>query len=818
MSAVKRLKSVLKWFVTVTPLKVTFSIVSFFVAISFLNDIGRNLPLLRMLDNKSLDVKFSLRGPRLPESKTIIVAIDEKSLGQLGQWPFDRAKVMAPLLQKLCSYEPRAVGLDVMWPEEERAMSSAVEQQIRSLNQTAAQQSKLDEALKAGSGDLALKRAVEACGDRLVQGYTLSSAPPELSGKKLRAYEAKVNALIQANRVQFVTKSAEVIVPKSLEETERDEFPNTEFQRFRFGALLNNDIMFVPESSMAYMNNESESDDGNYRNYVPVMTLNGQFVPSLALALTTKYHRDAETKKEAKVHVNIPHIYSGKTFSLKIKNRELEINVPVDKTGKMISNYYGPNEMFPHVSLSDVVSDSETISYLPSELRHKLSGGANDEEPKPLTFLKKDFFKDSIVLIGATAYGLSDIRPRPLAQDAVGVENHATVVDNLITGSFLERPDAETLLALLSALFIIGIIYGIIIAKLSAKPGFIFAFVVIAAVLYVDQKYLFNERGIVFSGHLQAIQFLLQYLGITVLKYVREEADKKFIRGAFDKFVSPAVIEQLIEDPTKLRIGGEKRELSILFSDVAGFTELSEKLEARVLTSFLNDYLGAMTDIVQENKGTLDKYIGDAVMAFWGAPVDTPDHADLAVKTAIQMQEKIVELNKNFKEKYGFEIEVRIGINTGEVSVGNFGSSKVFEYTVIGDNVNLASRLEGVNKYYGTHITISEFTKSKLMDSKWVLRELDTIKVKGKQKPVKIYEVLWNSTSKQSELDAVRLFTQSLEHYYAKRWSEAISGFKKVLELKGEDIAATEFIERCEHYMSHPPIDSWDGSWEMTSK
>ena len=817
----KRFKSFLARLITVTPFKVTLTFVSVFFMLSFINDVStKGVPFVSMLDNKALDIKFQLRGPQKPSSKTIILAIDDKSFASLGQGPFDRAKVFAPMIDRLCAYGVKAAAMDVFWPEVERAMSSSMREKLRHLVREAKAESLFTNLIEGSAGDTAVRKAIEGCGGRLIMAYTLEPVPPEFTSEaEAKDYFSRVEKLIGANRIQFVNKSPAAILPKTPEETASDLFPNTDFQEYFFGATTNNAIMTPDGAAQAYMNNAAEGDDGNFRHYVPVMALAGQFMPSMAVKLAMRHFADPASKQEAQAYVHLPDVNAGKNFSVRLKAQDDFVSIPVDKAGKFIVNYYGPNHMFPHVSLADFLNNDETITYTPSQVLHVLNGGNPMEEPKPVTFLKKELFKDALVLVGSTAVGAHDIRPRPYAKDAYGVENHATALDNIVSQSFLERPNAETLLGLLAVLYILGLAYGWAVGRLGAKLGFGFAMVTIGGLLYFDQYFLFNKRGIVFSAHLQAMQFGLQYLAITVIKYIREENDKKFIRGAFDKFVSPAVIEQMLNDPTKLRIGGEKKELTILFSDVAGFTELSERIEAKVLTSFLNEYLGAMTDIVQANNGTLDKYIGDAVMAFWGAPIDNPKHAEMATKTAVEMQLKIVELNKMFKEKYGFEIEARVGVHTGEVSVGNFGSSKVFEYTVIGDSVNLASRLEGVNKYYGTSIMLSDATLQQLPQGMFVSREVDLIKVKGKHKPVKIHEVLPRAEGQKHPFEEfVKTFKEGLNQYYARRWDEAITRFEEVLKRSKKDKTSEEFIERCRYYKDNPPAEDWDGSWEMKSK
>jgi adenylate cyclase len=308
---------------------------------------------------------------------------------------------------------------------------------------------------------------------------------------------------------------------------------------------------------------------------------------------------------------------------------------------------------------------------------------------------------------------------------------------------------------------------------------------------------------------------------ILAAKYVMEERNKKFIRGAFSKYVAPAIVDSILKDPTKLSVGGDKKELTILFSDIRGFTTFSEQMDAKQLTHFLNDYLGIMTDIVFECGGTLDKYIGDAVMAFWGAPLDQPEHSANACKAAAKMMQALEKNKPRFKEQYGVEVNIGIGLNTGVVSVGNMGSDRIFEYTVIGDHVNLASRLEGLTKYYGVAIVTSRFTFDSISHAGLGMppsRTLDFVKVKGKQKAVELIQVL----EREFSADGIEIFRKGRELYAAQKWDAAIEEFRKSAELLAidgvQDGPSVLFIERCKDFKKEPPASDWDGSWEMTSK
>jgi adenylate cyclase len=343
---------------------------------------------------------------------------------------------------------------------------------------------------------------------------------------------------------------------------------------------------------------------------------------------------------------------------------------------------------------------------------------------------------------------------------------------------------------------------------------------------FFDVKILFSQNNINWNTSLLAIELFSIFVFTLAIKYVKEERNKKFVRGAFAKYVAPAVVDSILKDPAKLTVGGEKKDLTILFSDIRGFTTFSEKMDAKALSSFLNDYLGIMTEIVFANEGTLDKYIGDAIMAFWGAPLDQPRHAENACRAAVQMMQALAQNKDRFREQYGVEVDIGIGLNTGTVSVGNMGSSNNFAYTVIGDHVNLASRLEGLTKYYATSIVTTRFAFDSIKNSgrpEPEHRILDFVKVKGKKKAVELIQVLDRPMSRE----ALEVFEQARQTYRLQKWDDAIGLFKKANDLIivkdgakfGElDGACAMYIERCEKLKNSPPGPDWDGTWEMDSK
>lgn len=348
-------------------------------------------------------------------------------------------------------------------------------------------------------------------------------------------------------------------------------------------------------------------------------------------------------------------------------------------------------------------------------------------------------------------------------------------------------------------------------------------YVVLLAILLL----VFTDTWVSFYGQnlkifLERYRFALTLLPVGVYffysyldkKRHREEREKEHIKKAFQQYVMPAIIDQMLKEPDKLKLGGEKRNLSILFSDIRGFTGISEQLGPEDLVNLLNDYLNEMTEVVLENRGVVDKYIGDAIMAFWNAPVDDPTHVQMSVKTAVEMMKRLQKKQKEWTEKGYPMINIGIGINCGDVIVGNMGSHKRFDYTCLGDHVNLASRVEGINKLYGTNIIVTENCLSLIKN--FELRELDLVAVKGKKKPVKIYEVIWWKKDQKTK-KWLHEYKLGLRAYKERKWDLAKKHFAKADKEK-TDLTCKLYIDRCEEFAKKEPPKNWDGVYKLKTK
>jgi adenylate cyclase len=399
---------------------------------------------------------------------------------------------------------------------------------------------------------------------------------------------------------------------------------------------------------------------------------------------------------------------------------------------------------------------------------------------------------------------------------------HATVLDNLLSQDLLLSGGDRGgfwIVLLLMLLGMLGLAAGI--SRLDAIPALMAFAGFFATFAYVDFDVLFAHNRDWNTGFLYLEGLAIMLLTL-MAKYVAEEDKKKFIRGAFAKYLAPAIVDEIVSDPSRLALGGRRRPMTILFSDIRGFTTFSERMDAKLLSEFLNDYLSVMTRIVFENRGTLDKYIGDAIMAFWGAPLESDRHASDCCQTAIRMMAALDTHAPRLKAKYGVDVAIGVGINTGEVSVGNMGSEVSFSYTVIGDSVNLASRLEGATKAYGIGILTTQFTLDEMRASGERLpphRALDLVKVKGKKKAVEIVEILHRDIPQV----ALELFQKGRELYARQDWDGAEAAFRECDRLvRGAtgraDGPSEVYLGRCAKFRVDPPGADWEGSWEFDSK
>ncbi len=774
-------------------------------------------PALRSVHGWFTNRKFLLRGqenfgtenePRYHRNNIVIVEIDDQSIATYGRFPWHRDRI-ADLVDKLAQRGAKVMGIDIVFSEPDVRVSEKTLQELARFYKNPAQlQAKINEL----ETDEILRFFLELHSDKTVLGYMIP-------GKCQPAYTSPELCPVTDPRAlagfpQGFEKFA--MLPEKLP----PDFKPAETPLISAWEVLPNLPMYSQAAQHAGYLDVEPDRDGFIRRINLVHLIGQRAYPSVALSM-------AAAGLGEKIQVSLDK--KNRIFDLRFANSGRTI--PVSPLGVMEMNFRGPARTFPYISVRDVLEaplDDATIERISLEqaegnaetakaiaLEHRT---ARDQAQKVLAQLK-----DAYVLIGVSAAGLYDMRAFPYDSQTPGVEGHATILDNLLSGDMLHYGSSQQGRWVLFLLMTVGAaLFAWGLERLESVPALLLFVGVGLIGGLIDVKVLFQGKHMNLNTSLLVLELGTLFLVTLAVKYVLEERNKKFIKGAFSKYVAPTIVDSILKDPTKLTVGGEKKELSIMFSDIRSFTTFSERMDAKALAGFLNDYLGLMTDIVFECDGTLDKYIGDAVMAFWGAPLDQPHHAANACRAAIAMQRKIDEHFERFKTQYGVEVAVGIGINSGAVNVGNMGSERIFEYTVIGDHVNLASRLEGLTKYYGVKIVTTRFTMDMITQSNQPLpphRVLDFVKVKGKKKAVELLQVL----ERDFDARALALFEEARQLYTQQKWDEAISRFQEASPLlsyrSGEpDSTCLMYIERCEEMKKTPPAPDWDGSWEMHSK
>ncbi|MBC7386430.1 MAG: adenylate/guanylate cyclase domain-containing protein [Cryobacterium sp.] len=747
------------------------------------NDLLRErvFPRLLSLAGQHTNLKFELRGPSVPKNKILIAEIDNDSIEEYGRWPWHRDRTAA-LVQSLFDSGAKFVALDITFSEPDHRVSEELAKFLKPKIGV--------KELDAFETDHQLETVITFNSGRTILGWFNGvECQPAFRGLNLEdcPVEAATQTPISKTLGKFALRDSAVLPP---------------------AALAQSPLVFVPTSlenlasyshaaeHAGYLNADPDADGYIRRTRLAVVGRDGRFYPSLALATAA-----AVLGEDISVKLSPRHTIQELSF----KNSGRKI--PLSPLGMMDINFRGPANSFQYVKARELMSGEDLIRI---EVDHAIK-----------TVSKKELFRNSIVFVGLTALGVFDMRAFPFDSNTAGVEGHANILDNLLADDMLRTaPGSLGIIGILLLMTVGAAAFGFYVGKLESVPALIFFLVIMMAGFFIDQKILFKANYNQ-NTSLLMIELTALFIFTFAFKYILEEKNKKFIRGAFAKYVSPSIIDSIMKDPSKLSVGGVKRDLTIVFSDIRSFTSFSEKMDAKDLSTFLNDYLGRMTDIVFETEGTLDKYIGDAVMAFWGAPLDQPKHATNACKAAILMQQTLRKDRPYFKEKYGVDVTIGIGINSGPVSVGNMGSERIFEYTVIGDHVNLASRLEGLTKEYHAPILTTRFTFDIIESSGEILpphRVLDFVKVKGKKIAVELIQIL------DREISAVTLkkFSDARALYTQREWDSAMREFEicanELSENGVPDAMSLEFITRCKNFKMSPPPPDWDGSWTMLTK
>lgn len=711
-------------------------------------------PLLQRIENVFYDLRIRSTVPNTFDDRIIIVDIDEKSIADEGQWPWSRNKLSFLVDILFDYYNIRLVAFDIVFAEADRSSG------LQFLD-TLKQQSLPDtEALETVLTSLRTKLDYD---QQFAQ--SLADRPVILS-----FFASHLDNPINHNTA----------LPAPIGFSNSAPFADFLYHAKSYGANLNN--LQKNAKSGGFFNNLTTDGDGVNRRIPLLLTYQNNIYEALSLAIYRELTGSAPIK-----------FITGDNYGSDNKNQRLEwlqienYRIPVDEQGAILIPFRGKQGSFKYISATDILN----AAIAPEKLKNK------------------------IIIVGTTAAGLLDLRSTPVQNIYPGVEIHANIVSALLDQRIKSRPNFILGLELIE-LFIISFIVIQFFPKSSISKITVIFFLLMA-LLFGSNLILWMNYDIDSNFAVPILLLCLLYVIQLFFGYFFETRRKKKLGEMFGQYIPPELVEQMSQSDDHFSLKGENKSLSVLFSDIRGFTTISESLEPEELCELINEILTPITSIIHHNKGTIDKYIGDAVMAFWGAPLDDPDHASNAVKTALTILPELKNIQLEFILRGWPEIDIGIGINTGPMSVGNMGSQFRVAYTVMGDAVNLGSRLEGLTKHYGVKIIVSESTKNAAPE--FVYKELDRVLVKGKKLPITIYEPLGlKEKITQDQLDYLSQLKNAFGFYYDQQWDQANQFFNQLNSEYPDVVLHNLYLERIAYFKQNPPPNDWKGIFEHTTK
>jgi len=713
---------------------------------------------INRLDAIIYDTKVRLTMPQSRDDRVVILDIDEKSLGEIGRWPWGRDRV-SQLARKLFDEHGIALlGFDVVFaePDESSGLKVLDELARNQLKDNAPFQSALQPLRSQLDHDGRFAETLK--GRPIILGYYLSGHSDGVSSGALPPPVLPEGSFTGRN------------IPFTVWANYGGNL--AEFQKAALsGGHFNPLVDF----------------DGISRRVPLLAEYKGAYYEALSLAMVRALIGQPKV---------VPWFPEDRWFSSKgyqgmeaidLPTARGTLRIPVDENVAALIPYRGYQGSFRYISIADILADR----IKPGELKGK------------------------IALIGTTAPGLLDLRATPVGEAYPGVEIHANLITGMLDGTIKLKPPyvlgAEVVILLLS-----GAVMVMLLPLLSPLRATLASLVVLLFILTVNMAFWHYGNLVLPLGSSLLMVLALFALNMSYGYFVESRTKRQFTE-LFGQYVPPELVEEMSRDPEAYSMEGRKAELSVLFSDIRGFTTISEGLGPDELTRLMNEYLSAMTEVVRRNRGTLDKYIGDAIMAFWGAPVADAQHARLTVVTALQMQAALPAVNKAFAAKGWPEIRIGVGVNTGDMTVGDMGSLVRKAYTVMGDAVNLGSRLEGITKQYGVGILVGEGTRKAIKDI--VFREVDRVQVKGKEEPVAIYEPIGlEGEVGKAMLEELKLWNQALRHYRAQDWDQAEVTLLNLSRMASERALYGKYMERVAHLRKEPPEADWKGVWKFETK
>ncbi|MBS3916961.1 MAG: adenylate/guanylate cyclase domain-containing protein [Sulfuritalea sp.] len=710
------------------------------------------------LDAIIYDTKVRLTMPQSMDERVVILDIDEKSLGEIGRWPWGRDRVSQLVKKLFDQHGITLLGLDVVFAEPDESSGLKV---LDALAKTELKDSApFHAALKELRPQLDHDRlfAETLKGRPVVLGYYLSNLKEGVASGALPQPALPAGTFTGRNipLVEYFSHGGNL-----------PEFQNAALSGGHFNPLV--DI------------------DGISRRVPLLVEYKGEYYEALSLAMVRALIGQPKV---------VPWFPEDRWFSSKgyqgmeaidLPTARGTLRIPVDENVAALIPYRGYQGSFRYISIADILADR----IQPGELKGK------------------------IALIGTTAPGLLDLRATPVGGVYPGVEIHANLITGMLDGTIKLKPPymlgAEVVLLLLA-----GSAMVLLLPLLSPLRATLASLVVLLFILTINLVFWHYGNMVLPLGSSLLMVLTLFALNMSYGYFVESRTKRQFTE-LFGQYVPPELVEEMSRDPEAYSMEGRKAELTVLFSDIRGFTTISEGLGPDELTRLMNEYLSAMTEVVRKNRGTLDKYIGDAIMAFWGAPVSDVQHARMAVVTAMQMQAALPAVNKAFAAKGWPEIRIGVGVNTGDMTVGDMGSLVRKAYTVMGDAVNLGSRLEGVTKQYGVGILVGEGTRKAIKDI--VFREVDRVQVKGKEEPVAIYEPIGLEGEVGKGLqEELKLWNQTLRHYRAQEWDQTEVALLNLSRMAPERGLYGKYMERVSFLRKNPPEADWKGVWKFETK
>jgi len=720
-----------------------------------------SIPLSKELDAITYDYRLRLTMPRKVDDRIVILDIDEKSLKEEGRWPWSRNRLALLMDQLFDRYKVAVAGFDVVFAEKDESSGLKVlreleHKQLKNVPQFHSVLNRIAPQLEYDQifADKLKKRNV-------VLGYYFTNSA---GGSKSGVSGALPDPVFPPGTFKG----------RPIDFTEWDGYGGNlpELQRSAASAGHFNPLIDF---------------DGEVRRVPMIAEYNGAYYESLSLAMVRALLGTTKLTPGYAAGSDSDSGYGGLEW-LNVESPQGVLRIPVDAEVSTLVPYRGRRGSFPYISIADVLHGRVPIE----QLRNK------------------------IVLIGTSAPGLLDMRSTPVGTVYPGVEIHANMIAGILGQNLKEKPPyvvgAEVVLQLL-----IGVALSLLLPLLSPARTTLVTLAVLLLVIFADMA-IWQSANLALP--IANVLMLIAALFAMDMSYgyFIETRIKRQITGLFGKYVPGELVDEMIKNPEQVvSMEGESREMTVLFSDVRGFTTISEGMDPKELSLLMNEFLTPLSRVVYQHQGKVDKYMGDCIMAFWGAPLPDPDHARNAILAGIEMQQTLQRLQPHFKERGWPEIHIGVGINTGKVSVGNMGSEVRVAYTVMGDAVNLASRLEGITKQYGAGVIVGENTKEAVPD--FVYRELDHVRVKGKDKPVAIYEPLGlNGEVDKAVLEELKMFHQALRMYRKQEWEKAELQIYNLQRMAPESKLYQVYADRIAYFRKQPPAADWDGVFVFETK